>query len=47
MKSHDCIAAAACVVVRDAHIAVDDRALLAEFSAKAYESDAIKKMRID
>jgi predicted aldo/keto reductase-like oxidoreductase len=25
----------------------DDRALLAEFSAMAYESDAIKKMRID
>jgi predicted aldo/keto reductase-like oxidoreductase len=25
----------------------DDRALLAEFSAKAYDSDAIKKMRID
>ncbi|UCE48048.1 MAG: aldo/keto reductase [Phycisphaerales bacterium] len=26
---------------------VDDRALLAEFSAKAYDSDAIKKMKID
>jgi predicted aldo/keto reductase-like oxidoreductase len=25
----------------------DDRTLLAEFSAKAFESDAIKKMRID
>ncbi len=26
---------------------LDDRALLAEFSAKAYDSDAIKKMRVD
>ena len=25
----------------------DDRALLAEFSMEAFESDAIKKMRID
>jgi len=26
---------------------VNDRALLAEFSAKAFDSDAIKRMRID
>jgi len=26
---------------------LDDRALLAQFSAKAFDSDPIKKMRID
>jgi hypothetical protein len=26
---------------------LDDRALLTEFCAKAYDSDAIKRMRID
>jgi predicted aldo/keto reductase-like oxidoreductase len=31
----------------DATYTLDDRALLAEFTAKAYDSDAIKKMRID
>ena len=31
----------------DATYTLDDRALLAEFSAKAFESDAIKRMRID
>lgn len=31
----------------DATYTPNDRALLAEFSAKAFESDAIKKMRID
>ena len=31
----------------DATYTLEDRALLAEFSAKAYDSDAIKKMRVD
>ena len=31
----------------DAMYTLDDRALLAQFSAKAFDSDAIKKMRID
>ncbi len=31
----------------DVSYTVDDRALLAEFSAKAFESDAIKAMKID
>jgi len=31
----------------DVTYTLDDRALLAEFTAKAFESDAIKKMRID
>ena len=31
----------------DATYTLDDRALLAEFTAKAYDSDAIKRMRID
>ena len=31
----------------DASFTVDDRALLAEFSAKLYETDAIKKMRVE
>jgi predicted aldo/keto reductase-like oxidoreductase len=31
----------------DAMYTLDDRSLLAEFSAKAFESDAIKKMKID
>ena len=31
----------------DATYTLDDRALLAEFSTKAFESDAIKNMRID
>jgi predicted aldo/keto reductase-like oxidoreductase len=31
----------------DASYTLDDRALLAQFSAKAFDSDAIKKMRID
>ena len=31
----------------DVTYTLDDRALLAEFSAKAYDSDVIKKMRID
>jgi predicted aldo/keto reductase-like oxidoreductase len=35
------------ILSSDATYTLDDRALLAEFSAKAYESDAIKRMRID
>ena len=31
----------------DVTYSVDDRSLLAEFSAKAFESDAIKRMKID
>jgi predicted aldo/keto reductase-like oxidoreductase len=31
----------------DVKYTIDDRALLAEFSAKAYDSDAIKRMKID
>ena len=31
----------------EAKFTLDDRALLTEYCAKAYESDAIKKMRID
>ena len=31
----------------DASFTVDDRALLAEFSAKLYETDAIKKMKVE
>jgi len=31
----------------DVAYSLDDRALLTEFSAKAYDSDAIKRMRID
>ena len=31
----------------DIKYTLDDRALLAEFSAKAYDSDAIKRMRVD
>ena len=31
----------------DATYILDDRALLAEFSARAFDSDAIKAMRID
>ena len=31
----------------DATYTLDDRALLAEFSARAFDSDAIKAMRID
>jgi predicted aldo/keto reductase-like oxidoreductase len=34
-------------LVRDAACTTSDRALLAEFCAKAFESDIIKKMRID
>ena len=35
------------ILSSDATYTLDDRALLAEFSAKAYDSDAIKRMRID
>jgi predicted aldo/keto reductase-like oxidoreductase len=35
------------ILLGDLTYTLDDRALLAEFCAKAYDSDAIKKMRID
>jgi hypothetical protein len=35
------------ILAGDATYTLDDRALLAEFCAKAYDSDAIKKMRVD
>jgi predicted aldo/keto reductase-like oxidoreductase len=35
------------ILSADATYTLDDRALLAEFCAKAYDSDAIKRMRID
>ncbi|MHC4692147.1 MAG: aldo/keto reductase [Planctomycetota bacterium] len=35
------------ILSKDATYTIDDRALLTEFCAKAYDSDAIKRMRID
>ncbi|UCG57660.1 MAG: aldo/keto reductase [Phycisphaerales bacterium] len=35
------------ILASDATYTLDDRALLTEFCAKAYDSDAIKKMKID